>query len=77
MRRIGLKKAKATLSKLVDDASLEHPSLITRPGQPQAVVLSCAEWQKLGHVPSLGVLLGAAPPFVDERNETPARDVLS
>ncbi len=77
MNRIPLKDAKATLSNVLDEALLGHPSLITRHGRPEAVILSYAEWQKLSRVPSLGQLLAAAPAFGEaaSRNETPARDV--
>jgi len=77
MNRIALKDAKATLSNVVDEALEGHPSLITRHGRPEAVVLSYAEWQKLSRFPSLGELLAAAPPFDDPlpRDDTPARDI--
>jgi len=77
MNRIALKDAKATLSNVVDEALEGHPSLITRHGRPEAVVLSYAEWQKLSRVPSLGELLAAAPLFDDPwpRDDTPARDI--
>jgi prevent-host-death family protein len=77
MRRIQLKDAKASLSAVVDQAVRGKPSLITRHGKPEAVVLGFADWQRLSHVPSFGRLLMSAP--VDtgdlpERDETPLRD---
>lgn len=61
MREIQLRDAKATLSAVVDQAKQGHPSLITRHGRPEAVLLSFEEWQRLSQVPSFGRLLMAAP----------------
>jgi antitoxin Phd len=61
MREVQLKDAKANLSAVVDDAVRGEPSVITRHGKPQAVILSFAEWQKLSDVPSFARLLMAAP----------------
>ena len=57
MNRIQLRDAKATLSAVVDQALLGEPSVITRHGRPEAVVLSYKEWQRLSQVPSFGRLL--------------------
>jgi antitoxin Phd len=61
MREIQLKDAKANLSAVVDDAIRGEPSLITRHGKPQAVIVSFAEWEKLNRIPSFARLLMAAP----------------
>jgi prevent-host-death family protein len=61
MREIQLKDAKATLSSVVDDAVRGEPSVITRRGKPEAVVVGFAEWQRLANVPSFGRLLMSAP----------------
>ncbi|MCB8876130.1 type II toxin-antitoxin system Phd/YefM family antitoxin [Acidisoma silvae] len=61
MREIQLRDAKAGLSAVVDAAVAGHPSVITRHGSPQAVVISFAEWQRLNRVPSFAQLLMAAP----------------
>lgn len=61
MNRIPLKDAKATLSAVVDEAIDGHPSVITRHGKPEAVLVSYAEWQKLSTVPSFGSLLASMP----------------
>lgn len=61
MREIGLREAKASLSALVDDVQDGQPSIITRHGRPQAVLISFAEWQRLSQVPSFGLLLMSAP----------------
>ena len=77
MRKIQLKDAKAKLSAVVDQAVRGKPSLITRHGKPEAVVLGYAEWERLSRVPSFGRLLMSAPlesGDLPERNRTPARD---
>ena len=61
MHEIQLREAKATLSAVIDQARQGQPSVITRHGQPEAVVLSFEEWQRLSQVPSFGRLLMAAP----------------
>lgn len=66
MRSIQLRDAKAGLSQLVDEAVNGMPSLITRHGKPQAVVLSFRDWQKLSSVPAFGRLLMAAPDGLGE-----------
>lgn len=57
MREIQLRDAKATLSAVIDQARQGEPSIITRHGRPEAVVLSFEEWQRLSQVPSFGWLL--------------------
>ena len=61
MQSIQLRDAKATLSAVIDQARQGRPSVITRHGRPEAVVLSFEEWQRLSQVPSFGRLLMAAP----------------
>jgi antitoxin Phd len=61
MRKIQLKDAKANLSAVVDQATRGKPSVITRHGKPEAVVLGFADWERLSRVPSFGRLLMAAP----------------
>ena len=70
MQEIQLRDAKATLSAVVDQARRGEPSIITRHGRPEAVVLSFEEWQRLSQVPSFGRLLMAAPL---EPGDVPAR----
>jgi antitoxin Phd len=77
MRKIQLKDAKANFSAIVDRAKRGKPSLITRDGKPEAVVLGFADWERLSRVPSFGRLLMAAPLAPDdlpERNRAPMRD---
>lgn len=73
MREIQLRDAKMNLSAVVDQAVEGEPSVITRHGKPEAVILSFKEWERLSHVPSFGRLLMSAPAGVDE---LPARDSL-
>jgi prevent-host-death family protein len=61
MRKIPLRDAKAKLSSVVDQATRGKPSVITRYGKPEAVVLGFAEWERLSRVPSFGRLLMSAP----------------
>jgi antitoxin Phd len=61
MRKIQLKDAKARLSAVVNQATRGKPSIITRHGKPEAVVLGFADWERLSSVPSFGRLLMAAP----------------
>jgi antitoxin Phd len=77
MRKIQLTDAKANLSAVVDQATLGKPSLITRHGKPEAVVLGFADWERLSRVPSFGRLLMAAPlerDDVPKRKRAPMRD---
>ena len=61
MRQIQLRDAKATLSAIIDQARNGTPSIITRHGRPEAVVLSLEERRRLSRVPSFGRLLMEAP----------------
>ncbi len=61
MHEIQLRDAKATLSAVVDQALQGEPSVITRHGRPEAVVLGFEEWKRLSQVPSFGRLLMEAP----------------
>ena len=61
MRKIQLRDAKATLSAVVNRAVRGRPSIITRHGKPEAVVLGFDDWERLSEVPSFGRLLASAP----------------
>ena len=53
------------------------PSVITRHGKPEAVVLGFADWERLSRVPSFGRLLMSVPLETEdlaERNHAPMRD---
>jgi antitoxin Phd len=76
MRKVQLKDAKANLSAVVDQATRGKPSVITRHGKPQAVIVGFADWERLSRVPSFGRLLMSAPlesGDLPERNRTPPR----
>jgi antitoxin Phd len=78
MREIQLRDAKASLSAVVDNAIRGEPSIITRHGKPEAVILSFDEWQRLSHVPSFARLLMSAPlepGDLPERDSAPLRDI--
>lgn len=78
MREIQLKDAKAKLSAVVDEAARGEPSIITRHGKPEAVLLGFADWERLSNVPSFGRLLMSAPVETDdlpERDRTAMRDI--
>jgi antitoxin Phd len=77
MRKIQLKDAKAKLSAVVDQATRGKPSVITRHGKPEAVVLGYADWERLSRVPSFGRLLMSAPLTPEDlpkRDRRPMRD---
>jgi antitoxin Phd len=78
MREIQLKDAKAALSSVVDDAVRGKPSIITRHGKPEAVVMGFEEWERLANVPSFGQLLMVAPMSpgdLPQRNRAPTRRI--
>jgi antitoxin Phd len=77
IQKIQLKDAKANLSAVVDQATRGKPSVITRHGKPEAVVLGFADWERLSRVPSFGRLLMSAPlesGDLAERNRAPMRN---
>ena len=77
MRKIQLKDAKANLSAVVDQATRGNPSIITRHGKPEAVVLGFADWERLSRIPSFGRLLMSAPVEagdLPDRNPSPMHD---
>jgi antitoxin Phd len=66
------------LSAVVDEAVAGEASIITRHGEPQAVVVGFEQWKRLARVPSFGRLLMAAPIAprdLPKRNRSPARRV--
>lgn len=77
MRKIQLKDAKSKFSTVVDDAIKGKPSIITRHGKREAVLVSYEEWLRLSRVPSFGRLLMSAPLGEDglvHRSLAPLRD---
>jgi antitoxin Phd len=76
MRKIQLRDAQMDLSAVVDQAVAGQPSVITRHGKPEAVILSFKEWERLSQVPSFGRLLMSAPADLDDtlsRDRSPVR----
>ncbi len=71
MRTVSLREAKATLSALVESAAHGEAAVITRRGQPRAVLLGVAEWERLRSVPSFGRLPLAS---ALEEGDLPPRD---
>ena len=70
MREIQLRDAKANLSAVVDQAVGGQPSVITRHGKREVVILSFEDWQRLSQVPSFGRLMMSAP---EEVRDMPKR----
>jgi prevent-host-death family protein len=75
-----LQDAKARLSELIKRAQLEGPQRITLRGEPAAVVIAKAEYDRLaGPRPGLVEFLRASPlagiSLDIERDKSPARDV--
>ena len=67
MKEMQLRKAKATLSAVVEAAENGEPTTITKRGRPAAVIVSHAEWTRLNTmVPSFADLLLAVPPLDPE-----------
>jgi len=76
MKEAQLKDVKATFSAVVDQAIAGEPTVVTRHGRKEAVVLSFEEYERLSKVPTFGELLAAFPGEADdipERSEKPSR----
>jgi len=76
VREIQLKDAKATLSAVVDRAVAGEPTVITRHGRKEAVLVAFAEWERISKVPSFAdLLLGfpGEPADIPKRQRKPAR----
>jgi prevent-host-death family protein len=76
MKEILLEDAKATLSAVIDRAVAGEPSVITRHGRREAVLVSYEEWERVSRVPSFADLLlafPAEPGDIPERSRKPAR----
>ena len=71
VQELQLRDAKATLSAVVDSARRGEPSVITRHGKKEAVVLGYEAWKTLSSVPSFARLLMACPL---EAGDLPERD---
>ena len=76
MRENQLKDVKATLSAVVDKALAGEPTVITRHGRREAVIMSFSEFERLSKVPSFGELLASFPgddEDLPERRRKPLR----
>jgi antitoxin Phd len=71
MHEIQLRDAKATLSAVIGNARQGVPSIITRHGRREAVVLGFEEWERPSKRTSFGRLLMRAPLVPDD---LPPRD---
>ena len=69
MKKIQLRDAKANLSAVVDSALKGKPSVITRHGKREAVVLSYEDWRRLAHVPSFGRMLMSLPDGLETKRD--------
>jgi antitoxin Phd len=73
-----IRDAKATFSSIVAAAEQGHPTLITRHGQPSAMIVPVEAGQRLYPIaiPSLAeYLIGMPEALETERDTTPLRDV--
>ena len=76
MKELQLKDAKAALPALIDRAVAGEPTVITRHGRKEAVLVSFEEWQRIARTPSFADLLLAfpgEPGDIAERRHKPSR----
>ena len=71
MQEVQLRDARIKLSALVEDAAQGQTVLITRHGEPRAVIVGIDQWKQLHDAPSFGRLLSSAPM---EDGDVPSRD---
>lgn len=74
-----LQKAKAEFSRLIDKSIKDGPQVVTRHGEPAAIVLSVAEYERLRRkAPDFKEFLRSAPPLHEldlTRNKDAGRKV--
>lgn len=77
MREVQLREAKASFSAVVNAATEGEPALVTRHGEPVAVVLGYADWQLLtGQRTGFAeALLSFPEPDEVSRDPAPPRDI--
>lgn len=76
LKEMQLKDVKATLSAAVDRAVAGEPTVITRHGRKEAVLVSFEEWERVSKAPSFAELLLAfpgEPGDIPERSRKSAR----
>lgn len=71
MREVQLRDVKARLSLVVDQAAQGEPTVITRHGHKEAVIVSFEEWQRISTVPLFSDLLLSFPV---QAEDIPARN---
>jgi antitoxin Phd len=77
MRELQLRDAKASFSAVVEQAAKGEETIVTRHGQPTAVILGYADWLRLkGARPSFADLLLDFPDVGEiTRDPQPPRDI--
>jgi antitoxin Phd len=77
MKEIAFTEAKARLSRIVDEAKNGEPTIITRHGRKEAVVVSFEDWKKATSRPFLWDMLtnGAADGREQPRDQSAARKI--
>lgn len=80
MKALQVREAKSSFSALIHAAERGKPTLITRHGQPSAMVVPYADGQRLYPATEKSLAdyllaMPAAPAFTVERNKAPLRDV--
>jgi antitoxin Phd len=75
VKELQLEDAKATLSAAVDRAVAGEPTVITRHGRKEAVLVSFEEWERLSKAPSFADLLLAFPGEPGDIPERPHKPV--
>ena len=76
MKKLSLKDAKKMLAALIDQAVAGEPTVITRDGRREAVLISFDEWDRISKAPSFADLLLAFPGEsvdIPDRSRKPAR----
>ena len=76
MKELPLNNAKAVFSVLVDRAVAGEPTIITRQGHKEAILVSFEEWERVSKAPGFADLLLAfpgEPGDIPERLRKPAR----
>ncbi len=78
MKTINLKEAKTTFSAIIEAAQHGEPTIVTKYGQPAAMIVPIAEGRKLlrDDRPSFAELLLSIPHELEiERDRSPSREI--
>jgi prevent-host-death family protein len=76
MKKLSLNEAKKRLPALIDRAVAGEPTVITRDGRKDAVLVSFEEWERLSKAPNFADLLlvfPGEPADIRDRSRKPAR----